>query len=406
MQSHDRSFSISNQPMKQQPRFLVSLFTIACSVGSTLQAIAQQTPNDILQKMADKLNSCQTIDYNFFRSVNYISEDYHNEIKANCFLDFKNSNTTLGFQYQIENEQEKLVYNGSESFLLNKKNATIKVNEHPQKDDFSALNFFYNSLVTLKMVLPVLIADKEMAKMLGDTTIDNKQLQMLTFVLHNKTINCLGTFTSTTEKIDFQYKLIYDATTFLPLQLVQSNNIAPADYVLTSFADIKINGIVPSETSWYNSTYSNAYRTTVETKLVLVKPKTVSPHWQLHYFESDDTIALHDLKGKVILLEFWMKNCGPCIAAIPKLNALVEKYKTKNFQLIGVNSQDTKERISQFYQRTKPSFKTVIDDKQIADNYGVQSFPTVVLLDQKGIVLYAGNFDQMQIEKQIKKALK
>ncbi len=391
--------------MKQQPRFLVSLLTIAYSVGSTLQAIAQQTPNDILQKMADKLNSCQTIDCNFFRSVNYISEDYHNEIKANCFLDFKNSNNTLGFQFQIENDLEKIIYNGSESFRLDKKKAVIKMNAHPQKEDFSSLSFFYNSIVSLKIVLPALIADKEIAKTIGDTVIANKQLHMLTFILHNKTINCLGTFTSTTEKIDFLYKLIYDTTLFLPLQVIQSNNIATADYVMTTFADIKINGIVPSETSWYYSTYSKVYKATVETKLVLVKPKTVSPDWQLHFFESDDTIALHDLKGKVILLEFWMKNCGPCIAAIPKLNALVAKYKTKKFQLIGVNSQDTKERISKFYQRTKPNFKTVIDDQQIADNYGIQSFPTVVLLDQKGMVLYAGDFDPGKIEKFILKVL-
>jgi thioredoxin-related protein len=75
------------------------------------------------------------------------------------------------------------------------------------------------------------------------------------------------------------------------------------------------------------------------------------------------------------------------------------KYKTKKFQIIGINTHDTKEDINNFYQRTNPNFKTAFDNMKVTHDYGVQAFPTVVLIDKKGVVLYSGNHDQEQLDK-------
>jgi thiol-disulfide isomerase/thioredoxin len=392
--------------MKYFSTFLISILTAALIAGTATRSIAQTRADMILQQVAEKLNKCQTISYHYNRSINYISEDYHNEFAGNTFLDFKSDEKTLGFKFQFENEQDKVIYNGSEKFELNKKEKTIKLNNKPSIANFESAAFFMNALVTLKKVLPVLIADKALVKTLSDTTINKKQLHMLTFVLHNQSIDYLGSISAKEIKIDIQYKLIVDKESLLPAHVIQSNNLALTDYVMTSFTDIKINTGPPTEDSWYYSTYSNVYKPAEEKKLVLIKQNTIAPDWLLHWLDNKDSIRLSDLKGKVILLEFWIKNCAPCIASVPKLNAMVEKYKAKRFQIIGINGQDSKENMNKFYKRLKPNYKTVVDNMNVTESYGIDAFPQVVLLDKKGIVIYAGDYDQSQLNKFIQKALR
>ncbi|HKZ67934.1 MAG TPA: TlpA disulfide reductase family protein [Chitinophagaceae bacterium] len=392
--------------MRHLPTILIFLLTTAFIARPVYEGKSYKTASEVLQKLSDKINSCRTISYNYYRSINYFSENYHNETTGTTFLDFQSTETILGFKYQLENEQSRMIYNGAESFYLNKKDKTIKINYKPKLSDFTSLSFFVNSIVTLKKALPVLIEDKEIVKTLTDTTIDNKSFHMVSFVLHNKTMSGLGTFSAITLKRDFLYKIIVDKEAFLPLHVIQTNNVEPKDYMITSFSNITSNGNSPSEVSWYYSTYTKDYKPASEKTLVLIKQNTVAPDWRLPYVDNNDSITLSNLKDKVILLEFWIKNCGYCVAAVPKLNSLMEKYKTKKFQIIGINTYDTKEDIDNFYQRTNPIFKTAFDNMKVTHDYGVQAFPTVVLIDKKGVVLYSGNYDQEQLDKLIKNALK
>ena len=84
----------------------------------------------------------------------------------------------------------------------------------------------------------------------------------------------------------------------------------------------------------------------------------------------------------------------------------MRKYKAEKFQVIGINTHDTREDINNFYQRNNPNFKTAFDNMNVTHDYGVQAFPTFVLIDKKGIILYSGDYDQEKLGKLIKNALK
>src|SRR5215471_21366282 len=58
------------------------------------------------------------------------------------------------------------------------------------------------------------------------------------------------------------------------------------------------------------------------------------------------------LKGKVVVLEFWATWCGPCVAAIPHLNELADKFKEEPIQFIAVTSED--EKVVRRFLRNKP----------------------------------------------------
>lgn len=117
-------------------------------------------------------------------------------------------------------------------------------------------------------------------------------------------------------------------------------------------------------------------------------------------------ISMKDLKGKVVLLDFWTLCCINCIHCIPDLHKLEKKYANE-LVVIGVhspkfdNEKDTKS-IRKAIQRYEVVHPVVNDaERKIWDRYEVDSWPTMVLIDTEGNILgYAsgeGNFDVLDL---------
>ena len=112
-------------------------------------------------------------------------------------------------------------------------------------------------------------------------------------------------------------------------------------------------------------------------------------------------VQLADLRGKVVLLDFWATWCGPCRYTIPKLNALHKKYKERGLIVIGltdfegnVEGRDVTRPQEMDYLRQFKRQKGigygfgVSEDKSTAREYGVTSIPTAVLIDRRGRVRF------------------
>lgn len=99
-------------------------------------------------------------------------------------------------------------------------------------------------------------------------------------------------------------------------------------------------------------------------------------------------IALEDLKGKVILLDFWGTWCPPCVESIPELRNLHKKYsKEPSFVLIGISSDSEDEVWRDFTAKNKMLWTQYRDkDRKIQRAFGVRAFPTYVIIDHEGIV--------------------
>lgn len=209
----------------------------------------------------------------------------------------------------------------------------------------------------------------------------------------NKFLSSLGKFESTTIKRDFYYKIFIDKTTFLPRKIIQTNNAEPNDFILTEYKNISYNIPKPTELSWYYSSYLNDFKILNNKETLTIKANSIAPNFNLKYADKKDSLKLSSFKGNVVLLEFWIKNCGFCISAVPKLNFLNSKFAKRKFSIIGVNFEDNSKDIESFYKRNLPVFKTILGDLRIKESFGIGAFPTVVLIDKKGVVLYSGNLD-------------
>ena len=99
-------------------------------------------------------------------------------------------------------------------------------------------------------------------------------------------------------------------------------------------------------------------------------------------------ITLEDLRGKVVLLDFWGTWCPPCVESVPELRNLQKKYaKEPSFVLIGISSDSDEEAWRDFTAKNKMIWPQYRDkDRRIQRAFGVRAFPTYVVIDHEGIV--------------------
>jgi peroxiredoxin len=113
-----------------------------------------------------------------------------------------------------------------------------------------------------------------------------------------------------------------------------------------------------------------------------------------------ETFKLSDAVGKkIIVLNFFATWCGPCRAEMPELNRYFNEHKSENFLLLGIDSEEQPDRVTDFLKDLKIDFPAGIDEGPIQKQYGVGAFPTTVLIGVDGKVqLYeAGGLDNADV---------
>ncbi len=103
---------------------------------------------------------------------------------------------------------------------------------------------------------------------------------------------------------------------------------------------------------------------------------------------SNHAVKLSSYRGhKVVLMDFWATWCGPCRMAMPGLQDLADKFKDHGLEILRVNQGESADQVRSFIERRKYSFNAALDQNQsVGDKYGVRALPTLVLVDQKGVV--------------------
>jgi len=98
-------------------------------------------------------------------------------------------------------------------------------------------------------------------------------------------------------------------------------------------------------------------------------------------------VSLADLKGQVVMINFWASWCGPCRQEFPALDQIYAKYRPMGFTLVAINVESEKADAEKFLATTPASFPILFDpDNSVSGKYGVSAMPTTILVDRQGRV--------------------
>jgi len=102
-------------------------------------------------------------------------------------------------------------------------------------------------------------------------------------------------------------------------------------------------------------------------------------------------ITLDDLRGKVVLLDFWGTWCPPCVESVPELRNLYKRYsKEGTFMILGISSDSDEEEWREFTVKNKMVWPQYRDkDRRIQRAFGIRAYPTYILIDHEGIVRFS-----------------
>jgi thiol-disulfide isomerase/thioredoxin len=95
--------------------------------------------------------------------------------------------------------------------------------------------------------------------------------------------------------------------------------------------------------------------------------------------------SLAGYRGKVLVLDFWYRGCGWCIKAMPQIKEVADHYKNKPVAVLGMNT-DREEKDARFVVDKLSLNYTTLKAQGLPEKYGVQGFPTLIIIDQKGVV--------------------
>ena len=99
-------------------------------------------------------------------------------------------------------------------------------------------------------------------------------------------------------------------------------------------------------------------------------------------------VDLSQMKGKVVLVDFWATWCVPCVAEIPQIKEAYEQFHAKGFEVIGISSDGLQQSLQRFIEQKKLPWPQYFDGKDFANKFGLQygiaEIPIMWLVDKKG----------------------
>jgi len=119
-----------------------------------------------------------------------------------------------------------------------------------------------------------------------------------------------------------------------------------------------------------------------------IAPGAQAPTFQLNS-SLGKPVSLADLKGQVVLINFWASWCGPCRQEMPILDQLYRSYQPAGFTLIGVNVEPNAADAQKFLKTTPVSFPILFDPTSaVSMLYQVSGMPSTIIVDRTGKIRY------------------
>ncbi|MBC7900701.1 MAG: TlpA family protein disulfide reductase [Saprospiraceae bacterium] len=127
---------------------------------------------------------------------------------------------------------------------------------------------------------------------------------------------------------------------------------------------------------------------TVEFRLQKVPQEgTIAPEFSVTTMDGR-TFSAAELKGKVLVLNFWFIGCPGCLEEMPKLNAAVQKFGSSENVMFIALTFDSKSKLKSFLAREKFDYEMVADAQTTLDDFGFSGYPKNIVIGKDGRIVY------------------
>lgn len=358
---------------------VVFLVAAAPATAQTRNALS-----DVAQVYA-RLNALTSVKADQTVELNYASEGYHRVIASQGRLDF-DASVPLGARFRFESPQVVYGSDGTGTFLYDKVANTLDSASHPTSDRLSGA-FLSGSLYALRRGLAALAAsDSATVTRPPAATPGTFRLSVR---VRGLALGADGEISRIQPGFRSTYILDVDETSGVPRTVTRL--LDNGDFARMTFANLQTSlpPVPPGFWSFADLVNADTRPPQSGPSTPLVELGAAAPSWTLPVYGSSRRTTLAALRGRPALLVFWTAHCGYSIAAMPVLRAFQRAHP--RIQTVLVNVNDTPETIRLFVRNNRPPGRIVWNAHEVSKAYGIPGFPTAIVVDARGTVVYAGD---------------
>jgi len=134
-------------------------------------------------------------------------------------------------------------------------------------------------------------------------------------------------------------------------------------------------------------------------------PSGKAPNFALKAADGN-MVELEQLKGKVVVVNFWATWCGPCRKEIPGFIEVYNQYRGKGLEIVGISlDRGGWEVVKPYIEQSKINYPIVVGDGDLAEAYGgIRAIPTTFIVDKDGMIAnqHVGYMTKADLEKLVK----
>ena len=129
-----------------------------------------------------------------------------------------------------------------------------------------------------------------------------------------------------------------------------------------------------------------------------------SPDFNIKLLDGSKT-SLKKQKGKIVVLDFWATWCGPCVKALPEVQAVCGDYSADDVVLLAINQSEGKNQVKKFLRDRDWDLTVGLDDGELSKQFSVEAIPQTVIIDRSGTVRFVKVGASMDLQDKLRAAI-